>query len=80
MRRTISAIVIAAGLLGVGTAAQAAAIPASSPIGIAGESPAREVQLTRRERRMMRHHRMHRRMMHHRRMHHRMHRRMMRRM
>ena len=59
MRSTLSALVIAAGLIGFGASAQAA--PAAAPAGIATEVPAVQVQM-RHERRMMRH-RMERRMM-----------------
>ena len=78
MRSTLSALVIAAGLIGFGAGAQAA--PAAPVSGIATEAPAVQVQM-RSERRMMRHrmmrrhamrrHMMHRRAMHHRRMMHR---------
>ena len=78
MRKTLSAIVLAAGLVGFGVAAQAAPVPASSLPGIAGSGIATPVQMSPRERRMVRHHRMERRM-HHRRMERRMMRREMRR-
>jgi hypothetical protein len=78
MRKTLTAMAFAAGLIGLGAAAQAAPVPASSSLpGLAGEI-ATPVQMSPRERRMIRHHRMDRRM-HHRRMERRMMRREMRR-
>ncbi len=52
MRSTLSALVIAAGLVGFGASAQAA--PAAALPGIATESPLVQVQLTPRERMRMR--------------------------
>jgi hypothetical protein len=81
MRSTLSALVIAAGLIGFGASAQAA--PAAAIPGVLADTALVQVQLSPRERRMMRHHRMERRMMRRHRMdrrmmrHHRMERRMM---
>jgi hypothetical protein len=60
MRSTLSALVIAAGLVGFGASAQAA--PAVAVPGFATEAPLVQVQMTRRERMIMRD-RMERRMM-----------------
>jgi hypothetical protein len=60
MRSTLSALVVAAGLVGFGSAAQAA--PAAPVPGLATESPVAQVQMTMRERMIMRD-RMERRMM-----------------
>ena len=73
MRLTLSAIVIAAGLAGFGAAAQAAPV-GPAPLAGLGVNDVVQVQMMRRERRMMRRDRMERRMMRHR-----MERRMMRR-
>jgi hypothetical protein len=60
MRSTFSALVVAAGLLGFGSAVQAA--PAAPIAGLGTESPIAQVQMTMRERMIMRD-RMERRMM-----------------
>jgi hypothetical protein len=60
MRATLSALVVATGLLGFGSAVQAA--PAAPIAGLGTESPFTQVQLTMRERMIMRD-RMERRMM-----------------
>ena len=78
MRKTLTAIAFAAGLVGFGAAAGAAPIPASSLPGMTGGEIATQVQLSPRERRMVRRERMDRRM-HHRRVERRMMRRDMRR-
>ena len=69
MRSTLSALVIAAGLVGFGASVQAA--PAAAPAGVATEAPAIQVQM-RGERRMMRHRMMRRHVMRKRMMHRRM--------
>lgn len=76
MRSTLTAMVVAAGLLGFGAAAQAA--PATALPGVAAESPLVQAQMhgerrmhgRRMERRMMNHRRMERRMMNQRSMRH----------
>ena len=85
MRNTLTAIVVAAGLIGFGAAAQAAPLAASMQAGASADSNVVHVQMDRMERRHMRHrmmrhemrrHMRHRMMRHE--MRHRMHRRMMR--
>lgn len=70
MRSTLSAIIVAAGLAVIGSAAQAAPV-APAPMGVAQDGGIVQVQM-RGERRMMRHRMMRRRMMHHRMMRRRM--------
>ncbi len=53
MRKTLSAMVVAAGLLGLGAAAQAAPVSATSPLG-ASAGEIQTVQMRRMERRIMR--------------------------
>ena len=66
MRSTLSALVIAAGLVGFGAAAQAAPVATPNQLGVASEAPIVNVQMMRGERRMMRHRMMRHRMMRHR--------------
>lgn len=80
MRSTFAALVIAAGLAGFGATAKAAPTPAADLSSIATAAPIVNVQMMRRERRMMRHRMMRHRMMRHRMMRHRMMRRRMNRM
>lgn len=61
MRLTLSALVLAAGLAGFGASAQAAPVPSASLV-LAPDAAIVQVQMTRRERMMMRN-RMERRMM-----------------
>jgi hypothetical protein len=62
MRFTIAALIVAAGLSGFAASAQAAPVAGSKDLGLGGNAIV-QVQLTHRERRMMRHDRMERRMM-----------------
>ena len=70
MRTMLSAVVIAAGLLGVAATAQAA--PAGPVSAVTTQGDVQLVQMHRGERRMMRHRMMRHRMMRHRMMRHRM--------
>ena len=63
MRKTMTAMMFAAGLLGLGATAQAAPVSAPALAGLAGSGLVTDVQMMRRERRMMRQDRMERRMM-----------------
>lgn len=62
MRSTLSAIIVAAGLAVLGSAAQAAPV-APAPLGVAQDGGVVQVQMMRGERRMMRHRMMRRHMM-----------------
>lgn len=80
MRSTLSALVVAAGILGFGAAAQAAPLATSMQAGASADSNVVHVQMDRMERHEMRRHMRHRMERHEmrRHMHHRMERRHMR--
>lgn len=63
MRKTMSAMIFAAGLLGLGTVASAAPVSAPALPGLGGNPITIEVQMRRGERRMMRRGRIERRIM-----------------